>query len=525
MGYRITDPEFPELMEPIPQVKEGMRVKFSRDAFMPRKRAVGAISLGVHVQGAAPFIADRSHMPTMLAGCMKRFCAMPPDPDEMLMRQLDDYSWYFFKTHFVPLPVGTDVSFERYLAECGHPPVRIRQLEECAQTTANLDQSNVYCNGHGKASFFLEPKHCRGINARTDEVKTKIAGVVHAVEEVYKDTKYCLKRETVDGKAARIVDELYEPGAEYHEHDFKAFESLFTRFIMHICEFRFLRYMTQFVVSAALLDLFEAICTGTNLISYRFFTLWLPATRMSGEQQTSLGNSITNLLIMSFLCFCCHTRCRGFVEGDDGLFRLWGPGPTEDMFTRLGFRVKIKRSRDLETTNFCQIYVSVKDRQNVINPANELVTFGWSLSSLRFARPAILMQLLRAKSLSLLYYAPMGPITRSLALYGLRITAGSTPRSDDVNTYSKVIIDQAILHAPRLMVLASKPISDDMRNVVYKNWGISAQLQLEIEAYLDHLTVMQPLDHPSIMSIMDGNWLRSATAYVTNRGPASITIH
>jgi len=146
---------------------------------------------------------------------------------------------------------------------------------------------------------------------------------------------------------------------------------------------------------------------------------------MSGDMCTSLGNGFTNLMILKFLAFKKGAQIRLLVEGDDGLFATNAQFSPAD-FAQLGFKVKLKASRDPCTSSFCGLIFS-ESGQIVRDPLKFFAGFGWTGSFLN-AGAKVMWQLLRAKALSAAYETPQCPIVGVMAREALRRTVGVQAR-------------------------------------------------------------------------------------------------
>jgi len=146
---------------------------------------------------------------------------------------------------------------------------------------------------------------------------------------------------------------------------------------------------------------------------------------MSGEMNTSLGNGLTNLIVWSFLVHKKGGRFVGFVEGDDGIFAT-DVDVTSDDYAEYGFDVKVNDFDDPLQASFCGIMCS-EDFECITDPRRKFQTFGWT-SSFISAGEDKMMELLRAKALSLVYEMPQCPILGVLARDALIHTRGYEPR-------------------------------------------------------------------------------------------------
>jgi hypothetical protein len=357
-----------------------------------------------------------------------------------------------------------------------------------------------------KDETYPEYKHARAINSRSDEFKCAVGPIFRLIEkQVFKHRAF-IKRVPVSDRPRTILESLYRVGAVYVATDYTAFESLFVKLIMESCEFELYDYMTQYLSDGEnFMRLLHVVLGGENICDFKTFTTYLEATRMSGEMCTSLGNGFSNLMFMLFMaeekgCTCVE----GKVEGDDGLFAMLGPPPTTEDFARLGLIIKLEVHHDLETASFCGLVFDREDCVNVTDPREVLATFGWTANKYLKARSSKKFALLRCKALSLAHQYPGCPIIVALARCALRVT-----RSVDVrnlvynwrNTYER---EQLIAAFESNVVFVEPP--KRTRHLVEKLYRIPIEHQFAIEAYLDSVVALGPLEHHLIDLHMSPVW-------------------
>jgi hypothetical protein len=294
-----------------------------------------------------------------------------------------------------------------------------------------------------------------------------------------------------------IKDMLYKVGASYVATDYTAFESLFVASLMDAVEFELYEYMTQNLPDGPIwVDVLRDVLMGDNKCYFKYFKVKVPAKRMSGEMNTSLGNGFSNLMFFGFLVERNGGTFEGCVEGDDGIFRVDGTIPPISDFEKLGLRIKLETHIDLCTASFCGIIFDPDECINVTDPREVMASFGWTTNRYSKSKHNTRMLLLRAKSLSYLHQYPGCPIIQSLALYGLRMT-----RSYDVRGFVKERMDVNMWEREQLIAatkskLVARETGYNTRLLVEKMYGLSVELQLRIESYIDSLQEIQPLEIP-----------------------------
>ncbi len=517
-------------MDELKEVKEKTRIRQPMTVDLGG-RPVVAVSLGPHIgdrwlsYGAACVHPDPRDPETMIAGTIKRFAYRPPTADEKLMKELGRFTEKWLKKNLTPLSPGTDVSFETWLKNTNYEEWRKVELRKAhhdgpdlwtvpARAARRKYPKYFHCKSFMKDEFYQTWKHARGINSRHDKFKCLVGPIFHAIEEeVYKHPAF-IKHVPVADRPDYIMKMLYRVGASYVATDYTSFESLFTRLIMQTVEFKLYDYMTKNLsVGPRFMEYVNEILGGRNKCKFKTFTVDLEATRMSGEMCTSLGNGFSNLMFMLFMCEKLGCKdVAGVVEGDDGLFTMVGAPPTKDDFAQLGLVIKMEHHQAIETASFCGLLFDPEDRLIVTDPRKVLGTFGWTKMQYLKAKDDKLDQLLRAKSLSLAYQYPGCPIISALGQYGLRITREQDlgwVRKVTTNPWERERLDQCLKRGP------VKPIPPPhrTRQLVAKLYNIPVDVQVEIEKYLDGLSVKQPLDHPLINLLVPQPWFKYFSDY------------
>jgi len=498
-------------LPPVPEIKDGVRVKvLDNPKYKPRP--VVRVSLGCHVVGAANPHPDPVDLDTMLDGASRRFCRKPPSPDLEMMDRFKKYVAKWLNKHMVPLDACVDTSFEKWILSTPYPlwrknALRRRYNESQGYITAeNIYDSTGRLNWCCRVNSFQKDesnrvyKSARGINSRTDEYKIRVGPIFKLIEKELFSRSEFIKHTPVDERAQEIKDNLFQSASNIIGTDYTSFESLFTKMFMEACEFQLYEYMTQNIDDTDWLKIVKEVQGGDNLCYFRDkFTIVLPATRMSGEMCTSLGNSFANLMAMKFMAREIGMKSlRSRVEGDDGIFTFYGPKPTAEDFAKLGLIIKIDEYDKLTEGSFCGIIADEHEMINVTDPIEALLDFGWTTRDYVRTTMKKKLELLKAKALSLAYQYPGCPILNSLSNYGLRMCENSYVYYKNLNEYEREIF-RAMFQKYRDKV-PHKEVGINTRLLVEKRYGITIEDQISIEQYLDNKTDLSPIEHPAILS-------------------------
>jgi len=512
-GYR-----WDEVGLPVPNIKKKVEISVPREVDLLKRPPV-YVSLGCHLEGAALPHADPHDPWTMLAGTCKRFAVETPEIDQDLLCEFSTFVKEYVEANYTPLPADTDVSVETWLEGTSYPLWRKEELMRVHESIADpWDPKHFLCNSFEKDEGYIEFKHARGINSRTDAFKCMVGPIFKAIETiVYQDHQF-IKHIPVSQRPKYIRDLLSKFKSVYAS-DFTAFEALFVKLFMTACEFVLYEHMTKNLPEGAeFMRRCRVVLAGRNTCNFRDFSVWIEAVRMSGEMCTSLGNGFSNKMLQLFMCKKAGaTEVECVVEGDDGLVGTNGPIPTTEMFAKLGMIIKLEPVQDVCEASFCGLVFDPEDLVNISEPWKVVAQFGWTSSHYRNSSRTALDALLRCKALSLAHIYPGCPIISELAQYGLRVTSHVTTQrlwrrwgNKDLNLWERDRL-KAVLEAG-----AVTPIEPPLntRFLMERRFGVTVETQLQVEAYLRKQDRLQPL-HLDI-ELFPSSWRYYWDAYVRN---------
>jgi len=497
---------------------------------VPAYRPVVGASLGCELGGLAMPHVDTTDPETTLGGMGKRLVFQPPFPVFVKIRKIRRFVQRWCKKYLTPLSPDADTSFETWISQTKYSEARKTQLREVYN---KLREDPYYKTYHRdrkvdcfvKDETYPEYKYPRGIYSRTDTFKVLVGPIIKLIEhELYAvrslkyDLPYFIKNVPVIDRPKMLM-EMYTPEAFYAATDYTSFEGHFKNTIMKAIECEMYEYMIQFLPQKEWFESeFMATIMGENYCNFYYFVLLIEATRMSGEMNTSLGNGFSNLMLMLFICSERGiSEPPGFVEGDDGIFRFTDRSnvPTSQDFKDLGFTIKIEWHTNLSTASFCGIVFSEEDLNNITNPIESLLSFGWTTRRYCRSKPKILKELLRAKAYSMLYSYPGCPILRSLAEYGLRVTQGSHTKFAFENEYMRNKYSHVMAEILSGNDKFTKiKIGNSTRCLVAERYGIPVETQIIFEKYLDSLNEIQTLDSDLLFSFMNKHIVDYSLRYV-----------
>lgn len=491
-------------------------------------RAVVKVSLGPHLVGASLPTPDFNDYLSNSMGAAHRFLRATPDPDPATLRLFRKFVRAYVRAHFDPICASDFSSVDEWLASTTYSMSRKEELikaynefldSPCPKT---IMRAARVLSSHVKRESYPSYKFPRMINPRSDAVKVVLGPVTKDMERVVyglvdDGLMPFIKHVPVRDRSRVICDALMSPGACYVGTDHTSFEAHIKPAVASACEMQlYSRLLSEHPARAALLQLMRVMLTGRNTSHFRGFTTSCLGVRMSGDMWTSLGNGFTNLMIMKFVCFQKGCHARGFVEGDDGIFAVTGPVPQPADFALVGMTVKMEVSSSPSDASFCGIVCDIDRKENVIDPIELLMSFGWSLSNDALCSTRLHRPFLVAKALSTLHEGPCSPVARELALMVLRCCPGVPPRWDPSDEYWGRQVMQSRYGSDGVSLdVCHKSVTMAERIVCESVYGLPIDAQLMIESKLRAMTSLGPLDFPECLPYVHRDCLDYARTYST----------
>lgn len=383
-----------------------------------------------------------------------------------------------------PLTPDCDIGIEQWLAQTNYTESRKEQLRQAAEKVRHKSPSTVV-KSFVKDEMYTDIKHSRGIFSRHDQFKVVVGPVFKLIEKQLfdgpKTSKYFIKKVPANERAQFVKDRLSGKGSQTMATDYTAFESHFIETLMEACEFQLYNYMTR-NLNCPDFKRFYTVIKQMNRIAFRNFTLSVRATRMSGEMNTSLGNSFANLMVFLYL-HRKNTNVDCLIEGDDCLGVFDGVCPSNDDYKALGLTVKIERPKSIGRASFCgQVFAS--DLTTLTDPLKFLLKFNWASALYKDSCDKTLRELARARAMSALSSYPACPIVTAFSKYVYR-TSGKYWKIDaSKSNWEKIRLKQLL----REFKMPELEVSEEARLIVEELWGFTVPQQLHLEAYFDSLT-------------------------------------
>lgn len=503
VGYGYRAGEFdPGELNPAATAKVTLHANFTTET----ERRPMQVSLGPHLKAAALPIADSQHGPTIFQGAMHRVFRDNDLIVAPVLVRLRAFVKQWLDTNLDPIQSGTCLDELEWLARTKYSKGRKGQIIEALDENFRfVGERTWHCEGHGKRECLTAYKTCRAIISRSDKAKAFFGPAIKTIEGVvYSRIKAFIKHVPCKDRPEYLL-RMFGISKDIHETDYTSFEGSFQPLILEV-ECMLYEHMLMWYPTLA--GLMKAAFMGKNVCKFKTFTVHIFGKRMSGEMSTSLGNGFMNLMLSLFMGADPE---RIVVEGDDALY--CGQNIDATIPAQLGFRLKLERRESVLTSKFCGLMLS-DDLISMTDPRKVLAGFGWTHSPLMQGGPSVLRQLLRAKSLSLMYEHPRCPILYMLSRRFKTLTSDVVPRWQS-GWYEQHLQSEIADNMDWAETQNSMGPSDCSRFAFAECFGIPVDMQLRIEDYLSSAPVGE-LDHPDITWLMHElpQWQHYRATYV-----------
>jgi len=238
-----------------------------------------------------------------------------------------------------------------------------------------------------------------------------------------------------------------------------------------------------------MIDVLAGVCRcNGKIVHYN-----VPATRMSGDMSTSLGNTFMNLV----LCHVIHHHAtgtydgfRGVCEGDDALFCV-PPGDWENLnMEPYGFVLKVEQYDDLHTAGFCQLKWSPTTLSRCRDPLLVMAKSCVSINCPLSASDKLIAEYARAKAFSIIAETPRCPILNALANSILNLLGPGYARFNvDAWHAEKYAKRDPNFSAPNgvyrtFVERFDDTVDETLRPIIESEYGVTIEQQMLIEERL-----------------------------------------
>jgi hypothetical protein len=314
--------------------------------------------------------------------------------------------------------------------------------------------------------------------SREDRFKIWAGPIVKKIEDVVYADPHFVKHCPVHLRPAYVSEQLGAvPDApqNYVATDYTAYESHYTSDVMRAIDHELFKF---FLKKYYPMEYHILTSTFEGINELYFPKMGVKATcrarRMSGEMNTALNNGFGNAMVYEYLAYLRGVSVKYVVEGDDGV-GVFSDGwvPTSEDFKRLGFTVKVETSHSCANIGFCGFVADERDLQNVRDPVEKLIDFGWTRSE-RFmkAGPKKIRGLIKAKAMSMIAELPSCPIVTAFAVRMRDLCGDEEPLFTQEDWWLRENLDYSV---------QPQPIGLGTRTLVANKYGISIPDQLRLE--------------------------------------------
>jgi len=525
-GYRVHE----VIIVKLPPVDDSFKLIKWKQTQLGPSRPIMRVSLGLHQINYANPVPDTTNPENALNGVMKRIATKMPEIDNELHIEFQSFATNFFKQKLQSCIIQPtdDISFETWINSAPYPQARRDELIKTYLSSPNLVDRDYILKCFVKDESYTEFKYPRGIYSRADRFKCKFGPIMKIIGDKMFALDYFIKKIPVCDRAKHIQELYNDARLKFATNDFTAFESTFVDKNMTI-ELEFLKFCMQFLAECdeMMADLIK-IKKGMNRMQFRSFVVGLIAKRYSGEMDTSLCNSLFNLILIMFILYKSGedwTTLVPKIEGDDSIIPYFG---TLDITIarRLGANAKFEFFNQISHASFCGLVFDVDCLDIVTQIIPAYLDFGWTTREYRGSNQHTKLTLLRCKALSLLHTYPGCPVLHSLAVMAIRLTRlVNMKKNRTIKHYQKNHVDshhfikfeQILLYETtekeKLLTMINRTINYKTRLLVEKLQGITVEQQLAMEYYLDNIMTMQPLNLPFIDSFANKDQIRMWDMY------------
>lgn len=447
---------------------------------------------------------------------MKRVGRRVPKASKLVYGKLRSFARSKIRQYWKPLrkdhevygfKLGSVDYCEWWLAQCKNYNVtRKNQIRKALLDNPKLRKKNYRLKMFLKAERLAKINAPRAIYPRTDAVLAHLGAVVHAIEhEIFSSVipefgfNPFVKYVDVGSRRQLIREKLENLPGKYCESDWSAMEAHITPEWADALELQVYNYMLKNCpYRQEVMQHLRAMLKGKNSGASRLGTFSIRGVRMSGDLWTSLGNGLTNLLVMAFISEQNGWSMKGFFEGDDAITKIAGmpDEPDAEFFEQYGAILKFKANLKLEDTDFCGLYAADGSDQVVLDAADVLPNVAWSISNQKFGRMEVRLELLKAKALSLAFQAPHSPYTRPYADMILGLLQDVKKIRWDTHTGEVGWWESQIQMNKKL---PNYNPDDLTRKFVARKFGFSVDSQLEFERQMKAKQDLEPIYNAELL--------------------------
>lgn len=525
-----------------PDVIAGKREQQQSD--FTKRKAVGITSY--NVQGNCAPIPDIGDSDNIKEGLAKRIGTAVPEPNHQTKVMLPLYVQEWIKSRelngaIIELLVETVdemLDWDKYEKTLRYSPFRLRMLRKIRKEVAEIETFDFADTDEGKLMSYLwtkiemhvkwesyhgEKKYVRGIFARMDHFKVFYGGFSKLIQRVmYKKLDSMVTDMPVSDLARYLIARLTIYPLILCG-DFSAFESHNYPWLMWNVSLRVIVEIFSTTLTQEQVVGFECL-VGKNVIENYFQSCTVHGKLMSGETLTTIINSITNEVMLCYICeaeglvygigFFVNPHRRAFafvgrilpdnnivmtifVVGDDSVMGLpllphvdYTKYYKTDYLKRYGVNLKLTLKDSVSGSGFLSKIFSELDYLALCDPLKQL-SKGVLPMKYAHAKVGLKKGLSRCRAISLLYEFGGCPVVSAYAECVIRCTRNiSVTRAlamfeiDDPYNHDRMVKAMEWYDDYKAKFgYSENPVSIESRFLVEDNFGIPVCTQIYMEQY------------------------------------------
>jgi hypothetical protein len=376
---------------------------------------------------------------------------------------------------------------------------------------------------HGKDESYSKFGEARGIYSRSDIFKVLSGPIFAKIGKKFFKHKQFFKKVPNKDRIKVLKERLGKTGIAW-DTDFTSFESTFQKEQLEY-EFEFYRYCCHANPTAlSRMEKIIKVLGGMNICKSKYFKFNINARRMSGEMNTSLGNSYFNLLLSVFIAVKSGNDIDEImksilIEGDDCIC-VSKIVPDSSLYEKFGAKVKQNYYSDPCHASFCGMIFDQEAEQIIVSPIEKILNISYTNDEYLFSSPNVHKDLLRAKALSMLYSYPGCPIISNCASWILGLTQGADPTrilKTKLSEYERTKwID---------VLSADIPIEEPKqktRILMEEKFSIPIDFQLRLEKFFDEKKDLSPYEFPELLDYCKEEYIRYYDIYSLNSSSKNV---
>lgn len=505
-------------------------------------------ALGLHLETHVCPAVSAVHHETTLRGARHRFARVTPVINKAAMRRFRSFCRVYYRSRMKDLPAKlrdtimtgpmawlaqskysehdkqdmfTEYDQSRqYFCKASYATVRTDQ-DKRQSTHASFEKREAVGQCLTGADDIRQFKHARCIQGCPNFQKMHFGYIMHSIESVLFDwadpeigrSPFC--KHVKEEDQPEHIEECCAGSGKLVVTDHSAFEAHNSVAAERACVMQFYHLMTRgLACHDQFMDYFLTVRGLKTTCKFKFCTIRVKGCRMSGDLDTSLGNTLMNFMLMKHAAKAVGGYARGVAEGDDGLFRVSHKFPKEDFFANLGFDLKIAETSTPGEAGFCSKFWSNTHRP-MREPIEFLARFGWSFSSCRHGGKKVTDGLLRAKAFSTAYSFGGCPILAAVAKTALRLTEGAKIRVEEFTWKQTEALGAFQDKGEGALIGKLTGVTLEDREMFFRLFNITPDEQELVEEHFQGLTNLEALTlPPCIETRMPASWARYAEYHV-----------